>query len=56
MFNRILNDLLTLEVKLEEKYKTLLLLSSHPPSYDHLATIIMYENETLELKDVRQIL
>ena len=31
-FNRILSDLLTLEVNLEEKDKTLLLMSSLPPS------------------------
>ena len=41
-FNRILSDLLALEVKLEEEYKALLSLSSLPSSYDHLATTIMY--------------
>jgi len=54
VFNRILSDTLALEVKLEEKDKTLLLLSSLPHSYDDLATTIMYEKETLELKDVRR--
>jgi len=49
--------LLALEVKLEEEEdKALLLLSSFPSSYDHLATAIMYDKETLELEDVRQIL
>jgi len=52
-FNRILSDLLAMEVKLEEEDKTLLLLSPLPSSYDHLATTIMYDKETLELKDVR---
>jgi len=56
IFNRILNDLLALEIKLEEEDKALLLLFSLPSNYDHLATIIMYDKETLELKDVRQIL
>ena len=55
-FNRILSDLLALEVKLEEDDKALLLLSSLPSSYDHLATTIMHDKETLELKDVRQML
>jgi len=41
-FNRILSDLLALEVQLEEKDKTLLLPSFLPQSYDHLATTIMY--------------
>ena len=51
-FNRILSDLLALEVKLEED-KALLLLSSLSSSYDYLATTIMYGKETLELEDVR---
>ena len=54
-FNRILNNLLALEVKLEEE-KALLLLSSLSSSYEHLATTIMYGKETLELEDVRQML
>ena len=54
-FNRISSDLLALEVKLEED-KALLLLSSLPSSYDHLATTILYGKKTLELEDVRQIL
>ena len=54
-FNRILSDLLALEVKLEED-KALLLLSSLPSIYDYLATTIMYDKETLELEYVRQML
>ena len=52
-FNQILSDLFALEVKLEEKDKALLLMSSLSQSYDHLTTIIMNEKETLELEDVR---
>jgi len=55
-FNRILSDLLVLEVKLGKENKTFLLLSSLSQSYDHLAIAIMYEKETLELKDIRQML
>ena len=51
-FNRILSDLLALEVKLDED-KAVLLLSSLSSSYDHLVTTIMYGKETLELEDVR---
>jgi len=54
-FNRILSDLLTLEVKLEED-KAILLLPSLPSSYNHLATTIIYGKEILQLEDVRQIL
>jgi len=55
-FNRILSDLLALEVKIEEGDKAPLLLSSILSSYDHLAITIVYVKETLELKDVRQML
>ena len=51
-FNRMLSDLLALEVKLEEN-KDFLLLSSLSSSYGHLATTIMYGKETLELEDVK---
>ena len=54
-FNRILSDLLALEVKLKKDDKSLLLLSSFPSCYDHLATTIMYK-EILELENVRQML
>jgi len=55
-FNKILNDLLALEVKLEKEHKALLLFSFLSLSYDHLATIIMYGKKTLELENVRQML
>ena len=51
-FNRIFSDLLAREIKLEED-KALLLFFSLSSSYDHLATIIMYDKETLQLEDVR---
>jgi len=35
-FNRILSDLLALEINLEEEDKVLILLSSLPSSYEHL--------------------
>src|SRR4051812_42677313 len=50
-----MSDLLALKVKLEEDDKALILLSSLPPSYDHLVTTILYGKETLELEDVRVI-
>src|SRR5436190_6822526 len=56
LFNKIVSDLLALEVKLEEEDKALLLLGSLPSSYDHLVTTIMYGKETLELEDVRVVL
>src|SRR5436189_6251118 len=54
-FNKIVSDLLALEVKMEEEDKALIFLSSLPSSYDHLVTIL-YGMETLELQDVRVML
>ena len=45
--------MLALKVKVEEEDKALLLLSSLLSSYDHLATAIIYDEETLELEDIR---
>ena len=47
---------MALEVKLEKEDKALLLISSIPSSYEHLAITIMYGKETLELENVRQML
>src|SRR3954471_7041829 len=55
-FNKIVSDLLALEVKMEEEDKALIFLISLPPSYDHLVTTILYGKETLELEDVRVML
>jgi len=53
-FNRILSNLLALEVKLEEEEdKTLLLLSSFPSSYDH---VILQWGKTSILSEIAQIL
>jgi len=51
-FNRILSDLLTLEVKLKED-KTLLLLSSIPSNYDRLATTRMNRTLTKRARNIR---
>ena len=44
---------MALEVKLEEKDKALLLLSSLPSTYDPSTTIIIYGKETVELENVK---
>jgi len=56
IFNKIVSDLLCLEVKLEEEGKTLILLAFLTPSYDHLVTIIMYGIETLKTEEVKATL
>src|SRR3954470_23814716 len=55
-FNKIVSNLLALEVKFKGEDKALILLSSLPPSYNHLVTTILYGKETLELEDVRVML
>src|SRR5438045_5601906 len=55
LFNKIVSDLLALEVKLEEEDKALLLLGSLPPSYDHVVTTIMCGKETMVLDNFRVV-
>ena len=52
IFNKIVSDLLCLEVKSKEEDKTLLLLASLPTLY-YLVTTILYERETLEIEEVK---
>ena len=52
IFNKIISDLLNLDVKLEDEDKALLLLTSLPPSYEHLVTTMIYGKETLDLEEV----
>jgi len=48
--NKIINELLTVDVKIEEDDKALILLSSLPESYDHIVTTMLYSKETLILE------
>lgn len=45
-FNRIVTQLLSLEIKLEEEDEALLFLSSLLPSYKHLIMTLMYGKDT----------
>ena len=49
--NKIINELLTVDVKIEED-KALILHSSLPESYDHIVTTMLYSKETLILEEV----
>lgn len=42
-FNRIMTQLLSVEVKIEAEEKALLMLSSLPPSYENLVTTLIYD-------------
>ena len=44
-FNKVISELLTVDVKINED-KALILLSSLPQSYDHVVTTMLYGEET----------
>jgi len=51
-FNKVINELLAVDVKIDEKDKALILFSSLPQSYDHIVTIMLYGKKTLILEEV----
>ena len=50
-FNKIINELLDVDVKIDEKNKALILLSSLPESYNHIIITILCKKETLILEE-----
>jgi len=48
-FNKVINELLAVDVKIDEEDKTLILLSSLPQSYDYIFITMLYIKETLIL-------
>ena len=50
VFNTIISDLLCVDQKLQKDDKALLLLTSLPPSYEHLVTTILYGKDKLDFK------
>ena len=51
-FNKIINEFLTVDVKIDDENKVLILLSSLSQSHDHIVTTILYSKKTLILKEV----
>ena len=51
-FNRILMELLTFNVQIEEEDKAVLLLALLPVSHDHIVTTLIFENDTLKHDEV----
>jgi len=52
-FNKILDDLENIEVKLEGQDKTLLLLNALPKMYEHFKDALLFKKEhTITLKEV----
>jgi len=50
-FNKIISELLAVDVKIDEEDNALILLSSLPQSYDHIITTMLYGKETLILEE-----
>ena len=55
-FNKVISELLAVDVKIDEEDKALILLSSFPESYDHIVTIMLYSKEALILEEVTSTL
>ena len=55
-FNKIISELLTVDVKIDEEDKALILLSSLLESYDHIVITMLYGKETLILEEVTSTL
>ncbi|KAK8918612.1 hypothetical protein KSP39_PZI021035 [Platanthera zijinensis] len=51
-FNKLISQLRSMDIKVEEEDQTLLLLSSLPKSFDHLVTTILYGKDTPRMEEV----
>ena len=55
-FNKVISELLAVDVKIDEEDKALILLSLLSESYDHIITTMLYGKETFILKEVTSTL
>uniref|UniRef100_A0A1D1Z793 Retrovirus-related Pol polyprotein from transposon TNT 1-94 n=1 Tax=Anthurium amnicola TaxID=1678845 RepID=A0A1D1Z793_9ARAE len=55
-FNKLISQLRSVDVKVEEEDQALILLSSLPKSFDHLVTTILYGKDTLKMEEVKYTL
>jgi len=55
-FNKVISDLLTVNVKIDEEDKALILLSLISQSYDHIVTSILYGKKNRILEEVTSTL
>jgi len=56
LFNKDINELLVVDVKIDEEDKALILLSSLSQSYDHITTTTLYGKKTLIMEEVTSTL
>ena len=55
-FNKLILDLENVNIILEDEDVALIILSSLPESYDHFVYTLLYDRQTLSLKDVKDAL
>ena len=55
-FNKVINDFLTVDVKIYVEDKALIRFSSLPHSYDHIVATILYGKKTLLLEEIMSTL
>ena len=55
-FNKNINEILTVDVKIDEKDKALIFLSSLLESYDHIIITMLYGKKPLILEEVTSTL
>ena len=51
-FNKIISDLLWIDIKFDDEKNAMMLLSSLPAFYEHLVTTLIWGKETLEFKEI----
>ena len=51
-FNKIISDLLWIDIKFDDENKAMMLFSSLPASYEHLVTTLLWGKETLKFEEI----
>ena len=51
-FNKIISDLLRIDIKFNDENKAMMLLSSLPASYEHLVMTLFWGKETMEFEEI----
>jgi len=54
-FNKVISELLPVDIKIDKEDKALIPLSLLPESYDHIVTTMFYGKEALTLEEVISI-